>query len=96
MQGCKNFEPSGECLRCDHRVGEWDCTHNLNEMIAAAMESSGSEKVPACIGPLGPAIGPAWWDRLDGLDGAEGHFFLRRIIDALMTRDNFWCSAPDL
>jgi len=62
-------------LSCPHaELSSWNYTHNTNRMIAAAMESAGYGKV----------IGPAWWDRLNGLSGAEGHFLLRGCVDALL------------
>lgn len=62
-----------------HDDGEWGYTHNTNDMIAAAMD----EPVEQCAGPLGPIIGPAWWNRLDGLPGPEGAALLHRIVRGL-------------
>jgi hypothetical protein len=82
-----------------HTEGDWNYTHNCNRMIGDAMATAGYPEVKQCAGPLGPAIGPAWWDRLDGLSGPEGAALLDHIIRALeaeparfiaMNPDNGW------
>jgi hypothetical protein len=82
-----------------HVEGDWNYTHNCNDMIAAAMAAAGQPTVPMCGGPLGPAIGPAWWDRLDQKSGPEGAALLTTIIHQLeadpahyraMNPDNGW------
>lgn len=66
-----------------HIEGEWNYTHNCNRMIAEALDATTGEKTPQCEGPLGPVIGPAWWDRLDGADGKYGRAYLSNIINGL-------------
>lgn len=66
-----------------HVEGDWNYTHNCNRMIAEALQLATSEETPPCRGPLGPAIGPAWWDRLDGADGAQGYAYLSAIVKGL-------------
>jgi hypothetical protein len=66
-----------------HIEGDWNYTHNCNGMIATALEAAGEPAVPECSGPLGPAIGPAWWDRLNGLPGPDGAALLNTIIHQL-------------
>jgi hypothetical protein len=66
-----------------HCEGDWNYTHNCNGMIAAAYEAVTGERTEQCGGPLGPAIGPAWWDRLDGASGKDGRDYLAAIIKGL-------------
>lgn len=73
------LETTGEC----RVLAEWNYTHNTNGMIAVAYEAVAGETTPQCGGPLGPAIGPAWWKRLDGVSGADGADYLALIITAL-------------
>jgi hypothetical protein len=88
-----------------HLEGDWNCTHNLNGMIAAALESQGDAEVQQCDGPLGKAIGPAWWKLLDGLPGPQGAALLDRIVRGLkaepvrfraMNPPNGWGNYDDL
>jgi hypothetical protein len=67
----------------EHLEGSWNYTHNVNGMIAAALDAAGMGPTEECGGPLGKVIGPAWWDRLDGLDGPTGAAFLKAIADEL-------------
>ncbi|HUW00815.1 MAG TPA: hypothetical protein VMW08_00550 [Acidimicrobiales bacterium] len=64
--------------------GSWNFTHNTNGMIAEALQAATGETVEECGGPLGPVIGPAWWERLNGMTGPEGGEFLDTIVKALM------------
>jgi hypothetical protein len=61
----------------------WNYTHNVNGMIAAAYEAVTGQRTEQCGGPLGPVIGAAWWDRLDGMTGAQGAEYLGQIIKGL-------------
>jgi hypothetical protein len=63
-------------------VAEWNYTHNTNPMIAEALKPLEPlyGPVPECGGPLGPVIGPAWWELLEGLDGSAGSGFLAALI----------------
>jgi hypothetical protein len=67
-----------------HEEGSWNFTHNTNGMIADAWQAATGETIEQCSGPLGPAIGPAWWDRLDGMTGPEGAEFLGTVVKAMM------------
>src|SRR2546422_1037856 len=80
-------------------VRDWNYTHNCNGMIAAAYQAASGEATEQCDGPLGPAIGPAWWKRLNGASGEDGRAYLAKIIDGLeadpgkyraMNPDNGW------
>ena len=64
-------------------VESWNYTHNTNDMIAAAYEAVSGEQTEQCDGPLGPAIGAAWWKRLDGASGEDGATYLSEIIKGL-------------
>lgn len=64
-------------------IGWWNYTHNINDMIAVAYEAVSGEMTEQCGGPLGKAIGPAWWRRLDGAIGADGGAYLSLIITGL-------------
>jgi hypothetical protein len=66
-----------------HCEGSWNYTHNTNGMIAAAYEAVTGESTEQCDGPLGPAIGAAWWHRLDGAFGNTGADYLGKIIEGL-------------
>jgi hypothetical protein len=66
-----------------HDEGQWNYTHNTNRMIAAALEQHAHLSTPPTTGPLGPAIGPAWFRRLDGASGKDGQRYLDTIIRAL-------------
>ncbi len=66
-----------------HTEGDWNYTHNTNDMIAAAYEAQTGKTTPQCGGSLGFAIGPAWWERLDGATGEDGQQYLASIITAL-------------
>ena len=66
-----------------HCEGDWNYTHNVNGMIAAAYEAITGHQTEQCRGPLGPAIGPAWWDRLNGACGEDGRAYLADIIKGL-------------
>lgn len=61
----------------------WNYTHNTNGMIAAAYMAAAGEDTPQAGGSLGPMIGPAWWQRLEGMTGAEGAQYLGQIIAGL-------------
>lgn len=81
------------CTACGHvldppkeersEAGWWNHTHNTNAMIAAAYEAVSGEQTAQCGGPLGPVIGAAWWDRLNGASGADGAAYLGQIITGL-------------
>ena len=84
---------------------EWNFTHNTNGMIAAAYEAVTGNTTPQCGGPLGRAIGPAWWERLDGQPGGEGAEYLAVIVTGLesdparyraMNPENGWGSYDTL
>ncbi len=62
---------------------DWNYTHNTNGMIAAAYEAVSGEETEQCDGPLGPVIGAAWWDRLNGMTGPQGAEYLGAIIKGL-------------
>jgi hypothetical protein len=64
-------------------AGWWNFTHNTNGMIAAAYEAASGEQTEQCGGPLGPAIGAAWWHRLNGATGPDGAKYLSQIITGL-------------
>lgn len=64
-------------------LASWNYTHNVNVMIAAAYESVTGEATEQCDGPLGPAIGAAWWERLDGTTTDAGDAYLGQIIAGL-------------
>jgi hypothetical protein len=76
----KAFEPPREERS---EVSDWNYTHNTNGMIAAAYKAVSGEDTGQCSGPLGPVIGAAWWDRLDGASGPDGAAYLTRIITGL-------------
>ena len=61
----------------------WNHTHNTNNMIAAAYELATGESTEQAAGPLGHVIGPAWWQRLNGMNGAEGAAYLGQIVKGL-------------
>lgn len=69
--------------RSEEEISDWNYTHNTNGMIAAAYEAVSGEQTDQCGGPLGPAIGAAWWDRLDGASGEAGKAYLSQIITGL-------------
>jgi hypothetical protein len=80
-------------------------THNTNEMISEALRLEEGEPAPPCGGSLGFAIGPAWWDRLNGLNGVDGSEYLATIARGLRTQperfrrmnpDNGWGSYDQL
>jgi hypothetical protein len=64
-------------------VDDWNYTHNTNVMIGHAVEAAGLGEVEECGGPLGKAIGPAWWRRLHGMKGAEAGEFLRTVCEQM-------------
>lgn len=64
-------------------VGDWSGTHNINAMVALAVETAGLGETAQATGSLGPVIGPAWFDHLDGRTGPEGGAFLHAVIGAL-------------
>jgi hypothetical protein len=64
-------------------IAWWNYTHNTNGMIAAAYEAATGQDTPQCGGTLGPAIGAAWWERLDGQRGDIGAGYLAVIVEAL-------------
>lgn len=66
-----------------HTEGEWNYTHNTNRMIAAAYEAQTATGTEESGGPLGRAIGPAWWHRLNGTTGPVGAAYLDDIIAGL-------------
>lgn len=66
-------------------LADFNFTHNTNGMIAAAYEAVTGETTEQCDGPLGKAIGAAWWDRLDGLSTDAGDAYLGQIIAGLVT-----------
>lgn len=69
----------------DHGDRDYEAsyTHNVNGMIAAAYQAETGEATEQCGGPLGKAIGPAWWDRLDGATGQVGRVYLETILRGL-------------
>jgi len=88
-----------------HIEVEVNYTHNTNRMIAEAIQTAGRGETPMCGGPLGKAIGPAWWQTLDGMTGTEGRGFLAAIITELerdparyeaMNPENGWGSYESL
>lgn len=66
-----------------HTEGEWDYTHNTNGMIAAAYKAVTGQTIEQCDGPLGRAIGAAWWYGLHDKSGPEGAEYLNAIIKGL-------------
>jgi hypothetical protein len=66
-----------------HTEGDWNYTHNTNRMIAEALRKAAGIETPQGAGLLGRAIGPTWWDKLDGATGAEGREYLTLIIAGL-------------
>jgi len=84
---------------CGMTIRDWNYTHNTNGMIAAAYESQTGQATEQASGPLGPAIGAAWWDRLNGAEGEAAVEYLTAIITGLeadpvrfraMEPDNGW------
>lgn len=72
--------------------GHWDAdfnyTHNTNKMVAAALlASEGSYTSTTSKLPtnhlIAKAIGPAWYERLNGMSGVDGVRFLQSIIAEL-------------
>lgn len=71
-------------------------THNTNGMIAAAYEVVTGEPTKQCGGPLGAAIGPGWWKRLNGMTGRQGAAYLGQIIAGLEADpDRFRAMNPE-
>lgn len=68
-----------------HIKHEYNYTHNTNNIIAAALVAAGHEEPPQCAGPLGPAIGAAWWDQLNGMSGPDGAEYIGHIIAGLQS-----------
>ncbi len=66
-----------------YEAESWSYTHNTNNMIAAAYEAASGEQTEQAGGSLGPVIGAAWWDRLDGVSGEDGAAYLGQIITGL-------------
>ena len=73
-------------------VGEWNYTTNCSVMIYGALRDLGIELPPSDRPSYYLADGEwrerddprePWWALLDGASGAEGHFLLRRIVEAL-------------
>jgi hypothetical protein len=88
-----------------HCEGEWNYTHNCNNMIAAAYEAHTGVGTEQTSGVLGAAIGACWWDRLDGATGQDGRRYLADIISGLeadparyraMNPENGWGSYDTL
>jgi len=82
------LEAVTQCPHCGGALGrlgggDWNYTHNTNRMIAAAYEAVSGEQTEQCGGPLGPMIGAAWWERLDGASGEHGAAYLSQIITGL-------------
>lgn len=106
--GCGGCGVSWDAYLTDdrgHSEGQWNYTHNCNRMIAAALLAADATETPMTTGPLGPAIGPAWWDHLDGMTGEESKPFLAKIIAELrahpeayrpMNPENGWGSYDSL
>lgn len=70
-------------------------THNVNRMLSEALVAAGKDPAPDCEGPLGPAIGPAWWKRLDGMTGDEGCAYIDSILTGLRSNpDRFRAMNP--
>jgi phage tail protein X len=64
-------------------IDSWGYTHNTNRIISQALEATEGTPTPATPGILGEAIGPSWWDRLDGATGDDGRDYLTAIIAGL-------------
>jgi hypothetical protein len=88
-----------------HTEVDVNYTHNTNGMIAEALRTAGRGETPMCDGPLGQAIGPAWWRTLDGMTGLDGRDFLAAIVAELerepakyeaMNPENGWGSYETL
>jgi hypothetical protein len=95
------------CDCCGHSVGDWNYTHNTNGMIAAAREAIGHADAHelGSTHPIMQAIGPPWFDVLNGMSGAEGARYLGDIVTALeadperyraMNPENGWGSYDSL
>lgn len=95
------------CHCCGGSGAEWNYTHNTNGMIAAARESIGHADAYelGSTHPIMKAIGPPWYEVLDGMSGAEGARYLGDIITALeadpkryraMNPENGWGSYDSL
>jgi len=79
-----------------HIEGDWNFTHNLNGAIAAALKAAGYGDTEMCGGPLGRAIGPAWYDRLNGMTGPDGARMLADARDEMVkNRDTYLPYNPD-
>lgn len=95
------------CDCCGHATGQWNYTHNTNRMIADARESIGHADAHelGSTHPIMKAIGPPWYEVLDGMPGSEGARYLSDIITALeadpqryrsMNPENGWGSYDSL
>ena len=74
-------------LECEHgcEIADFNYTHNTNGMIAEALTDLGcvnAKELPSNH-VIWKAIGPPWYQRLDGCTGAEGAAFLTALIDPL-------------
>jgi hypothetical protein len=102
-----SWDASLTCDCCGHEVGDWNYTHNTNRMIAAARESLGHVDAHdlGSTHPIMKAIGPPWYQVLNGMSGADGAWFLNEIVTALeddppryraMNPENGWGSYDSL
>lgn len=72
-----------------HYEGEWNCTHNVNRHIEAALTDigyvlplyEGNNILHAAV--AGDPRRVAWFDVLDGMDGPSGQKYLKDILDQL-------------
>jgi hypothetical protein len=76
-------------------------THNCNRMIGAALlASEGVHTATASTlsddHPVAKIIGPAWFERLDGMSGKAGQEYLDKIIKTLKADpDGYRAMNPD-
>jgi len=79
IKGAGGSDPEdSELWQC---VGDWNHTHNTNHMVSKALEALGQD--PGERHWLIGHLGASWWERLDGMTGAEGSVMLGDIVREL-------------
>jgi microcompartment protein CcmK/EutM len=85
---CLYIDVAGEKLL----VGEWNYTHNCNQMMASALEDVGAELEDHWL--IGH-MGKSWFKALNGRSGAVGAEVLKIIRDAFAKEpDRFRAMDP--